>query len=326
MRRSGRILVLSVLASVLAASAHLCNNIYRTPDRLVVKPEKQVATVDGEDRFRVFIQNNYPTYLNNIRLTAQAGGNLRVTVTPESVRQLKAGERTAVTVRLVAPQGTPKGEYPLKFAIAADNIGFRAVEEPSRAELEQSANPGGNLSHVVLAAESLTRLGDRRGADVLYNMARRGDRDYRVRAIRALGVAGDASHAQFLRGLLRDNDGSVRGNALLALGLLKDPPATFAVYGNDRDEFVRACAIAGWSLSRGANPNLDSALRAGLQSDNVYVRIACGWALAAQRDADAIAALERAFRTDNPMQRVTAGDAMVEVATRPGNDVAGQQQ
>jgi len=45
------------------AWAHLCNNIYRTPDRIIVKPEKQVTTIERSDQFRVFVQNNYPTYL-----------------------------------------------------------------------------------------------------------------------------------------------------------------------------------------------------------------------------------------------------------------------
>ena len=56
-----RLILLAALAlcwASLSAWGHLCNNIYRTPDRVIVKPEKQITTVDQNDRFRVFVQNN----------------------------------------------------------------------------------------------------------------------------------------------------------------------------------------------------------------------------------------------------------------------------
>jgi HEAT repeat protein len=93
--------------------------------------------------------------------------------------------------------------------------------------------------------------------------------------------------------------------------------ATFVPYRDNRDDFIKACAVAGMSLAGGNGNQLVEQLKAGLASDNVYVRIAVGWALAARRDKNGVAALDAAFKTDDPRQRTTAGDALVDVANRP---------
>ncbi|MBI2301020.1 MAG: HEAT repeat domain-containing protein [Armatimonadetes bacterium] len=319
MRRASLWVLGGVLLAGLQASGHLCNNIYRTPDRIVVKPEKQVTTVDRTEQFRVFVQNNYPTWLNNIRLTARPdGGNITVQVTPQSIAELRAGQRTAFQVKVEVPEATARGTYHLKFGISANQLDFRPVEEPTLAALRESAKDGGNLSHMVLAAESLARLDDPRGAAVLTKMAASGDRDYRGRAIRALGKCGDSKQIAFLRGLTSAQDAWIRGNALLALGDLKDELTTFTPFAQDRDEFARVCGFAGWTMAGGKDAETTKWLKGLLTYDNVYVQIAAGWAMALQRDKDAVAALDRGFHTDEPMRRVFAGDALVDVAARTG--------
>jgi len=306
-----------LLALSTCALAHLCNNIYRTPDRVVVKPEKQVTTVERSDQFRVFVQNNYPTYLHNLRLTARVEGReVTVSISPESVAVLRAGERTAFTVRLTVREGVLRGRYPLRFSISADEIGFRPIEEVSNETLRKILPDPPNYGSNILAAETLARRKDPVGAKWLVDFMTnpRVGRDYRSRAIRALGRAGQKENAPALKRMLRGRDGFLRGNALLALGLLRAEAATFRPFLRDRDGFVRACALAGLALA--GDKQVLPRLKEGLQSTNVYVRIACGWALAAHRDKEGIAALERAFATDNPMQRVMAGDALVDVASR----------
>lgn len=317
MRTSQRFVLFVVLIASLTASAHLCNNIYRTPDRVIVKPEKQTVTLDTADEFRVFVQNNYHTYLHNVRLSARLDGDdVNVKVEPASIRELVAGQRVSFTVKLTAGGAARRGERLLQFGIAADEIGFRPVQEPTTEELLRSANDG-NHSPAIMAAESLAKLGDKRGLEKLLSFARQDNPDYRGRAIRALGKLGDRSVIAFLRGLLEERNGWIRGNALLALGLLKDEQATFEPYWQDRDEFVKAAAVAGTALAAERPPAWTTTfLTDGLAHDDVYVRIACGWALAAQRNRDGVAALDQAFRTNNPQQRTTAGDAMVDIANR----------
>jgi hypothetical protein len=311
----------AVLSVNAAALAHLCNNIYRTPDRVVVKPEKPVAAVDRSDEFRVFVQNNYPTYLHNVRLAAKVDGEgVTVGVTPEAVEVLKAGERTAFTVRITVQEGAEKGQRPLTFSVSANEIGFRPVEEVSTEVLREQLPAPSNYGNNILAAETLARRKDPVGTKWLIDfMANaRVERDYRSRAIRALGTARRKETAPALKKMLEEQDGFLKGNALLALGCLKAEPETLRAFVQDRDEFVQACALAGLALA--GDQDMLPRLQEGLKSENVYVRIACGWGLAAHRDKEGVAALDRAFQTEDAMQRVMAGDALVDVANRPATE------
>ena len=320
-RRAAVVVLVTVALSLATtwAFGHLCNNIYRTPDRVIVKPEKPTATVVGSEEFRVFVQNNYPTYLDNLRLAAKLDSeDTRVSVTPESVKRLKAGERTAFRVRLTSRPGAKSTRSTLAFSVSADNIDWKPVTETTTDDLRRALRSEDNLSATIQTAESLVTRRDPEGTKYLIGIAgnRQQDRDYRARATRAFGKGGDKRNIPFLRSLLSDPDGWVRGNALLALGLLGDQAGTFSPRYTERDEFVRASAMAGRVLAGGKEPSLLKSLSDGLQSSDAYVRIACGWGLASRRDKAAITVLDRDFTTDDAMQRTTAGDALVDVANR----------
>lgn len=306
-------------AVVTVAFAHLCNNIYRTPDRIVVKPERQTITVAKDEQVRVFVQNNYPTYLHNIRLSASLDGEgVLVTVEPELVRELKAGERTSFTIHIKADPKAPKRQYILRLGISANEVGFRPVEEPSIEELRKVLSDPPSAGSSILAAESLARKNDPVGIKWLIStmMNVRVGRDYRSRAIRALGKSGAKEAIPALHQMLQERDGFLRGNALLSLGLLKDDDATFYRMFKDEDEFVRACAVSGLALSGVKDKEVIEWLMQGLKVSNVYVRIACSWALAAHGYEESIKVLETAFATNDPTQRVMAGDALVDLATK----------
>lgn len=316
--RANRYVLLATVATITGALAHLCNNIYRTPDRVIVKPERQTVVVADKEQVRVFVQNNYPTYLHNIRLSASVDGNgVSLSVEPESIKVLKAGERTSFIIHIKA-DGAPKKQYTLRLSISANEIGFRQVEEPSVEELRRALSDPPSAGNSVLAAESLARRKDPSGVKWLISTMtnERVARDYRSRAIRALGKAGAIESIKALRAMLQDRDGFLRGNALLALGLLKDEANTFYEMFKDEDEFVRACAVAGLALSGVKSKEVIDWLMAGLKASNVYVRIACGWALAAHGYKEGVQALDAAFDTNDPMQRVMAGDALVDIASR----------
>lgn len=315
MRCSWLALPLALFMLAGTSLAHLCNNIFRVPDRIIVKPEKPLLSIEKVSELRVFVQNNYPAFLHDIKLSAHPDTpGLATTVTPESVPVLKAAERVAFTVRVAADNDAPK-KVALKFSISAKEFGFRPVQEPNRQELRAALLSPPNYGDNVLAAESLVRHSDPTGAQWLIEFMNntRVPRDFRSRAIRALGKAADTTHIPALRAMLECKDGFLRGNALLALGCMKSDAAVFAQFSEDRDEFVRVCALAGSCLA-GHKAHLPS-IRQSLTSPDVFVRIASGWALAAHRDMDGIRALEEAFATQTAIQQVMAGDALTHVAS-----------
>lgn len=324
MRKSGQRALWVLMLCGLAASGHLCNNVYRTPDRLIVKPEKQVANLDQNDEFRVFVQNNYHVYVNNLSLRADLdGGGVDVKVTPERMRPIKAGERVSFMVKLTAQPGAVKGERALKFGLTADNIGYRPLKEYSADDMYK-VTLDGNQSPGIMAAESLIKLKDPRGLPTLQRMAKKLNPDWRGRALRALGKAGDPQAIPFLQEQLTERDGWLKGNALLALGLLKDKADTLKPFVDDRDPFVKASALAALVLAGDKSDALKAQLKEGLASDNAYVRIASAWALGTFKDEESIKAaadsLDKDFKPGNPQQRVCAGDALVDLASRLSPD------
>ena len=324
MRSMQRIVLAALAVWAVSASAHLCNNIYKTPDRIIVKPEQQVVTLDKEDSFRVFVQNNYHTYVHNLRLAANVdNAGVKCDVEPAEFRELKAGERVSFQVKVTADEGVPKGNHPVKFRVSAQEVGFLPVKEATNDELVDALSYG-NYCGPIMSAETLGRRKDDRGVEKLKGWIAQGPGDYNCRAVRALGKVGDAlgkdktaETIAFLRSRLTVNDGFYKGNVLLALGLLKDEKATFAPYLNHRDDFIRYCALSALVLAGDKSTAAVEAIRPGLTHDDKYVRIATGWALAAiLRDKSAIAVLDEVFKTNDAQMRTMAGDAMVDIANR----------
>jgi hypothetical protein len=314
MRKTALILTIALFGAA-SAFGHLCNNIYRVPDRVIVKPEKQVVMLERSDEFRVFVQNNYPAYLHNVGLTVRADGEaVKVEVTPQIAPELRAGQRAAFKVKLTLREGAAPQKLAIRFGFSAAEIGFRAVEEPSAEALRALLTTPFNYGDNILAAESLAKRHDPEGTKWLIafmnNHAVR--KDFRSRAMRALGRVGAKENADALKKMLTDEDGFLQGNALLALGCLGEEKATFEKFVSARDDFVRCCASAGSALA--GNKDALPELAKGLTSEDAYVRIASGWALATHQNKQGLEVLERAFATKDAMQLVMAGDALVHLA------------
>ena len=213
------------------AYAHLCNNVYRSPDRLIVKPEKPVTSVDKTEEVRVFVKNNFPVTINDVKLTAKSDDEaVQVEVTPDSLEALKPGDKVDFKLNIKVADGTPAKKHKLSIGIAAKQIGFESMDENPVPKLRQIVEtPKTNQSTQVLAAEALAKRDDPVGFKFLETMAS-GNKspDYRARALRGLGRVGQKSTLTFLRNVLQDCDGYVKGNALIALALAKSQPMTLS--------------------------------------------------------------------------------------------------
>jgi hypothetical protein len=309
------LLVLCILCVFAATTAfgHLCNNIYRTPDRLIVKPERDVIAVDKSDDFRIFVQNNYPEAITDVRLTATTDApGITVQVTPQVMSKMKPGQKGQFVVKVRVGSEAAKGAHSVRIGIGAKQLGFRPVKAASTEELRKAASRG-NKSHMVLAAESLARIKDPVGVKVLTDLVRGSDREYAVRALRSVGKAGDSGNADLARGMLNSRDGLLRGHAILTLGLLHVDRQRIQGFTRDQDEFVRACALAAMAMQKDAS--VFPALLSSLQSRNAYVRIAAGWGLAYNARQEGLDVLDAALGVGDASTQVMAGDALVHVAS-----------
>lgn len=143
-RRRGLLSVLGATALLSAglltvAEGHLCDNVYRQPDKLIVKPELMNIIVKDSIAFKVFLQNNMDRGIEQIRLGGQSPA-FDVSVTPEQM-QLPQGARVFFNVELKTKPNTPSGSYPLDFRLYA--VKGNAEQEFKRFSL------GGTVARVV---------------------------------------------------------------------------------------------------------------------------------------------------------------------------------
>ncbi|HQJ52590.1 MAG TPA: HEAT repeat domain-containing protein [Anaerolineae bacterium] len=325
MRVRATALVVVCGLALTAAQAHLCNNIYRTPDRVIVKPEKDAAVFENGDQFRVFVLNNYPTMLRNVRLLGQASvAGVNVGIEPQAIPEMKPGQKEAFTVNVSAGQGVAQGKHSLKFAIAADNIGWgnsgqQPVGEVSDRDLLRAMGDD-NTSCVVLAAESLARRKNQAGVDKLTELINNGYN----RAIHAAGRSGNPALAPLLLSKLQDRNGMVVGMSCISLGLLKENLDAVRALAGHRDPFIDACANTALVLAgQGDEGSLDY-LRQGLSFDDQWVRCAAAWGCAWLNDTEALKVLDQLVSSGDADLVVFAGDALLSLAERQEKQDAGE--
>ncbi len=99
------------------AEAHLCDNVFRQPEKLIVKPEITNIIVKESIAFKVYLQNNMDRGISQIRLGGRSPAFI-VVVSPEQM-VLPKGARAFFNVELKTRPNTPSGSYPLEFRLFA---------------------------------------------------------------------------------------------------------------------------------------------------------------------------------------------------------------
>jgi hypothetical protein len=123
MTRPGKWAVISGLALLLSAAlvpvveGHLCDNVFRQPDKLIVKPELTNVIVKDTIAFKVYLQNNMDRGITQIRLGGQSPA-FDVKVSPEVI-ELPQGALASFDVQLHTRPNAASGSYPLNFRLYA---------------------------------------------------------------------------------------------------------------------------------------------------------------------------------------------------------------
>jgi len=301
--------VLCVLSQV--AFAHLCNNIYNTPDRIIVKPERDSLTLETGDEVRVFVRNNYPTRISDFALGATTDDQaVRATVEPTGVQEMVPGEKHAFTVKIAAGAGATQGAHKVTLSIRAKEVGdWTVVHQSTETELIDAFNRG-NVSSHVLAAESLARMKSQAGIDKLKSLLDgEGGRDYTARAIESVGRTGNTDLSPLLHPFLQQRDGFLKGLAALALGMLKTDLELLQPLLQDADPFVCCATATGVIMADKAPPGLvDELATRFLQHEDARVRVAAAWGCAWAGNENALKVIDKTFRDAH-----SAGDSELAV-------------
>ncbi|MFC1498819.1 hypothetical protein ACFLS1_10180 [Verrucomicrobiota bacterium] len=117
--------VLLCLATVLffmsKADAHICDNVWRQSDKLIVKPEITGLVVKDKASFKVYMQSNMDRGIkDNVRLVGRSEA-FDVKVSPSAGHRIKPGKKFEYDVSLALKPGVRSGEYSLRFdAVVGD--------------------------------------------------------------------------------------------------------------------------------------------------------------------------------------------------------------
>jgi len=294
MKKVVTLVAISGLVYLSAAYAHFCNNVYKTPDRLIVKAEKPVTAVDKSEEVRVFVKNNYPKAVDNVSLSAKSDDEAVTTeVEPAKIEKMKPGDKMDFKIKIKVADGAPAKKHKISIGISADQIGFESMDDNPVPKLHQLVDNKNNPSTQVLAAEALAKRDDPGGFKFLQNMAQKSSPDMRSRAIRGLGRLANKSTMPLLRELTQDKDGYVRGNAYIALALAKSQTMTLQRGLSDHDPFVKTCALAALTY-RGSKTHM-KALKTALEDPDQYVQVAAAWGLASVGEKEGLDALDKAL-------------------------------
>ena len=125
MRKLNIELILLILTSLSSpAYGHLCDNIFRRADKLVVKPERDFIRIEKTGALRIFIKNTYPAALHRVRMIGESDAFF-VDVEPPLIKELKPQEKTFFTLKLKVKEGVKPGDYSLLIKVGARQFNFR---------------------------------------------------------------------------------------------------------------------------------------------------------------------------------------------------------
>ena len=115
---------LIVISGAALLQAHLCDNVFRQADKLIVKPETYNLTVKDKAEFKVFLQNNMDRAIAEISLIAESPA-FDFEVTPKSM-SVPTDRKVYFLVTMTPKQGTKTGNYPINFRLVGGGRQFKS--------------------------------------------------------------------------------------------------------------------------------------------------------------------------------------------------------
>ena len=122
-----RKLLIAAVALLMAggAGAHLCDNVYRQADKVIIKPEFTNLIVKDDATFKVFIQNNMDRGVQTAGLEGESDA-FNIKVTPHAMEIPKARsekDRVSFDVAITLKPGYKSGNYRINFKLVGRGDG-----------------------------------------------------------------------------------------------------------------------------------------------------------------------------------------------------------
>lgn len=118
------ILPLLLFVSAVTVYPHLCDNVFRQADSLIVKPETYSLVVKDTTTFKIFLQNNMDRQIAEISLIPESPA-FNFTVSPAKMPVPK-NRQVYFQVTLSPKPGIKTGNYPVRFRLVGGGREFKS--------------------------------------------------------------------------------------------------------------------------------------------------------------------------------------------------------
>ncbi len=150
------------LGSFLPAWGHLCDDVWRQKDKLIVKPEFQNLVIKDKAQFKVFLQNNMDRAIEEISLEGKSRA-FDIEITPEKMG-VPNDRRVHFDVGISLREGLSSGKYPIHFRLVAKSVGktFKEFDMDTELKREKALPPSpapGPVEPIVKPPPAVTTHG-----------------------------------------------------------------------------------------------------------------------------------------------------------------------
>lgn len=147
--------LLSVIMFVVEPGfAHMCHDPFRPQDHLVLAPDKELIRIEESGEFRIYIENTFPTALNDVRLFVESQA-FDIEIEPQAIERLVPGERSFFLVRLRLHKGFKPGDYPLKINVGAKSSELKSSIEMINVVVEEKRIESKDAGEIVVKVEKI---------------------------------------------------------------------------------------------------------------------------------------------------------------------------
>lgn len=135
MLKRNLIIVYTITVFASFSYAHLCDNVFRQADKLIVKPELYNIVIKDKATFKIFLQNNMDRGIAEIKLLAESPA-FDFQIYPEKMSVPK-DQRVYFEVTMIPKPNTTSGNYSVTFRLVGGGRQFKSFSLDVAGEAKQ---------------------------------------------------------------------------------------------------------------------------------------------------------------------------------------------
>ena len=147
-----------LIGNTLPAWGHLCDDIWRQKDKLIVKPEFQDLVIKDKAQFKIFLKNSMDRAIAEISLEGKSKV-FDIEISPSKM-QVPNDRKVSFDVRIKLKERVGSGKYPIQFRLVAKGKTFKKFDMDAQVEKQKRTPPSpGPAKRMVRPSPAITTHG-----------------------------------------------------------------------------------------------------------------------------------------------------------------------